>query len=498
MAQPAPCSPQSQGIQYPKRQFRAAWIATVENIDWPSRSGLPTTTQQQEFIHLLDELVRMHMNAAIVQVRPSADAFYPTKYAPWSAYLTGVQGKDPGYDPLAFMVNEAHKRNIEFHAWFNPYRVSMQDQLGQLAASNPARQHPDWVVSYGGKLYYNPGIPAVRAFLVASILEVVKNYAIDAVHFDDYFYPYPIARQDFPDDATYRQYGAAAFPSKSDWRRDNVNLLIHELSVGIKATRPGVKFGVSPFGVWRNKAVDPSGSDTHAGVTDYDSLYADTRTWLKRNWLDYIAPQVYWNIGFPLAAYDKLVPWWSHEVAGTHVQLYIGQAAYKINNNTAAWANPDEMPAQLALDLRYSAVQGNIFFSMRSLLANPLGLQGRLLSGVYKYQALRPEMSWLGGQAPQPVSLQPLQRTQQGVVLHWNDPSSSSAQSYVIYRFPGHVMPNACDFADARSLLALVPRSAGDVQTFVDTTAQVGQTYTYAVTAVDRLNHESAPSQGKS
>jgi uncharacterized lipoprotein YddW (UPF0748 family) len=317
------------------------------------------------------------MNGIVVQVRPSGDAFYPSRYAPWSAYLTGTQGQDPGYDPLAFMIQETHKRGIEFHAWFNPFRVSMQNQLSQLAISNPARTHPDWVVSYGGQLYYNPGIPPARAFLVASILESVKNYNIDAVHFDDYFYPYPISHQDFPDDATYHQYGATTFANKGDWRRANINSFIHDLAINIKSAKPHVQFGISPFGVWRNKSVDPTGSDTRA-LSDYDNLYADTRSWIKQNWLDYIAPQIYWNIGFPQAAYDKLVPWWAHEVTGTHVRLYIGQAAYKVNHSTAAWAKPEEIPNQLALNRCYSEVKGSIFYNMKSLLANPLGLQNFL------------------------------------------------------------------------------------------------------------------------
>lgn len=371
---PNPCPNQQPGVtQHASQQFRAVWIATVQNIDWPSRPGLSASVQQQEFTYLLDEAQAMHMHGVVVQVRPSGDAFYPSRYAPWSQYLTGTQGKDPGYDPLAFMIQETHKRGIEFHAWFNPFRVSMQNQLDQLASNNPARVHPDWVVSYGNQLYYNPGIPAARAFLVASILEVVKNYNIDAVHFDDYFYPYPITHQDFPDDATYHQYGAT-FSNKGDWRRANINSFIHDLTVSIKAARPRVQFGISPFGVWRNKSTDPSGSDTTA-LSDYDDLYADTRTWIKQHWLDYIAPQLYWNIGFAPAAYEKLVPWWAHEVDGTHVRLYIGQAAYKVNHSTPAWAKPDEIPNQLALNRCYSEVKGSIFYNMKSLLANPLGLQ---------------------------------------------------------------------------------------------------------------------------
>jgi len=383
--------------QSPKRQLRAAWIATVTNIDWPSAPGLSVDQQKQEYLHLLDAVESMKMNTVIVQIKPMADSFYPSKYGPWSQWLTGVQGKDPGYNPLAFMIQETHKRHLEFHAWFNPYRVSMQSDPNKLSADHPARQHPDWLVSYGGKLYYNPGIPAVRNFLVDSIMEVVSTYDIDAVHMDDYFYPYPIAGQDFSDNATYQQYGAGKFATKADWRRDNVNQLVHELATDIKEVKPYVKFGISPFGVWRNKVTDPTGSDTSAGVQDYDDLYADTRTWIKNNWLDYIAPQIYWNIGFPPAAYEKLVDWWSKEVAGHNIHLYIGEAAYKIHANNAAWNNPEEIPNHFKLDSQYSTVKGNIFFSLKDLLKNPLGIKDRLSKDIYKNKALVPVMPWLQG-----------------------------------------------------------------------------------------------------
>src|SRR5581483_5947344 len=368
-------------------ELRAAWVATVTNIDWPSKPGLSIDAQKQEFIIILNQLQKMHMNAVVVQVKPTADAFYPSRYWPWSQYLMGTQGLAPGYDPLAFMLREAHKRHIEFHAWFNPYRVSMQDYLDQLVANNPARQHPDWVINYGGKLYFDPGIPGVRDLLIDSISEVVRNYDIDAVHFDDYFYPYPVANQDFPDDATYQKYGAAHFPSKADWRRNNVNELVQDLWRSIKQIKPRVRFGVSPFGVWRNKAVDPTGSDTQAGVTDYDTLYADTRTWIPRGWLDYIAPQIYWNIGFAPAAYDKLVPWWVNEVADTDVHLYIGQAVYKIGSAPGPWSNPEEMPNQIKFNRQFKAVRGSIFFSMKDLFANRLGFTDRLINDLYKCAA---------------------------------------------------------------------------------------------------------------
>ncbi|GHO41896.1 glycoside hydrolase family 10 protein [Ktedonospora formicarum] len=483
----------------PKRQLRAAWIATVQNTDWPSKPGLPVETQKQEYLTHLNELQQMNMNAVVVQIKPTADAFYPSQYAPWSEYLTGVQGKNPGYDPLAFLVGETHKRNIEFHAWFNPYRISMQADINKLSADNPARQHQDWVISYGGKLYYDPGIPEAREFIVQSILEVVRNYDIDAVHFDDYFYPYKVAGQDFPDEATFQKYGAASFAHKDDWRRDNVNQLVHELAVKIKQTKPYVKFGISPFGVWRNNSVDPTGSDTTAGQTNYDDLYADTRTWIKNNWLDYIAPQIYWNIGFAPAAYDKLVNWWANEVKGTHVQLFIGQATYKIGTSSPVeWQNPDEMPNQLLLNLNYPEVQGSIFFSLKDLNHNPLGFKDRLINDIYKQKALVPTMPWIDDEAPCAVKLNHAKQGENSVDLRWVDLPHNDATYYAIYRFNGKVQAATTDFENTANLLTTMRKTKDSTQqSFVDTSVQAGHTYTYYVTALDRLHNESRPSGGQ-
>lgn len=372
------------------RELRGVWICSVANMDWPSKAGLPAADQKRELAALFDEVARTNMNAVFVQVRPTADTFYPSRLAPWSHYLTGTQGTDPGYDPLAFMVEEAHRRNLQLHAWFNPYRISGQGELSALHPSNIARKHPEWVIKYGGKLYFNPGIPAVHEHLVSVINEVVKNYAIDGVHFDDYFYPYPVANTPFPDSAAFQQHGAG-FANVADWRRDNVNRLIADLSRRIRAINPSIQFGVSPFGVWRNKALDPTGSDTTAGVTNYDSLYADTRVWIREGWIDYIAPQIYWTIGFAPAAYEKLIAWWSNEVAGTKVRVYVGHAAYRINDGSAGWQNPEEMPNQIKLNRQSPAVKGSIYFRMKSILQNPLGFRDRLIRDFYKDPALPPE-----------------------------------------------------------------------------------------------------------
>ena len=496
---PSSCTVTPQEAQFPKRQMRAVWIATVANIDWPTQEGLSPAEQQQQFIAILEKVQQMHMNTVIVQVRPTADAFYRSFLFPWSQYLTGTQGQDPGYDPLAFMIQQAHARNIQFQAWFNPYRISLQSDLSKLAPNSPARLHPDWVISYGGQLYFNPGLPEVRDYITRGIMEVVNKYDVDGIHFDDYFYPYPVAGQTFGDQAAYQQYGSG-FATIGDWRRNNVNLLVKGVRDSIKAVKPYVSFGISPFGVWRNQSTDPTGSATHAGVQDYDDLYADTRTWIKNNWIDYIVPQIYWNIGFAPAAYDVLVAWWSREVDGTRVQLYTGMAVYKIGlkGQPPAWFDPNQMPEQLALNLQYPEVKGSIFFSMKELFQNPLGFTDNLSNNIYKYPALVPEVYTSDRDVPHRVALLPAWQSSEGVHLNWLDSPFSSSAYYAIYRFDGRVHATTCDFQNTQYLLTTVRRDRNDFfQSFIDTTAVPGQTYTYYVTALNRFNIESKPSDGQ-
>ncbi|WP_230199097.1 glycoside hydrolase family 10 protein [Risungbinella massiliensis] len=470
-----------------KRQLRAMWIATVVNIDWPSKTGLTKEEQQKEFLHNLDTAKLMNMNAVIVQISPTADAFYKSNIYPWSKYLSGTQGVDPGYDPLAFMIEEAHKRNLEFHAWLNPYRISMDTNLNGLVDNHPAKQHPEWVESYGGKLYFNPGIPAVRQHIQNVVKEVTAKYDVDAIHFDDYFYPYPVSGQDFPDADTFAQYGSG-FTNKGDWRRNNVNLLVQEVAQAVKSTKPYVKFGISPFGIWKNKTTDPSGSDT-AGSQSYYTIYADSRKWVKEEWIDYITPQIYWNIGLEVAAYDKLVPWWSEQVKGTKVQLYIGHASYKIAANNEAWNNPEELPNQLRLNMNYPEVKGSMFFSAKDFtIRNPLGIREKLANDLYRYPSLVPAMPHLDNQAPVAPELRAVLRWSNGVHLYWRD-SDPTTTYFVLYRFPQGA---TIDLNDSTKMVDTV-RKTGEFQAYLDKEADLSQKYTYAITAVDRLHNESAP-----
>ncbi|MFF4906868.1 glycoside hydrolase family 10 protein [Streptomyces sp. NPDC001260] len=373
------------------REMRGVWVATVANRDWPSKPGLTADRQRTELIALLDRAVEDRLNTVILQVRPTADALWPSPYEPWSQVLTGTQGGDPGWDPLGTAVEQAHARGLELHAWFNPYRIANHTDPAKLVATHPARRHPDWVVTYGGKMYYNPGLPEVRAFVETAILDAVRTYPVDAVHFDDYFYPYPVAGQTFDDDAAYDRYGGG-FASRADWRRDNIDKLVRETAAGVKAIRPAAQFGISPFGVWRNRATDSRGSDTRAGVQTYDDLCADTRKWVRKNWIDYICPQIYWNIGFSAADYAELLPWWAEVAKGTATRLYIGEALYKAGDpaQSAAWQDPAELSRHLTLGADHPEVRGHVYFAAKDVAADPIGAMARVIADHYQQPARPP------------------------------------------------------------------------------------------------------------
>ncbi|MFC4103359.1 family 10 glycosylhydrolase [Paenibacillus xanthanilyticus] len=355
-----------------KNGLRGAWISTVYNLDWPTKASAGKAEQQkQEFVALLGELQGMGMNAVFVQVRPAGDALYPSALAPWSEALSGKQGTDPAYDPLAFMIEETHKRGMEFHAWFNPFRASVNAKLDNLADNHVAKLHPEWIVNSGGILYVNPGIPEARQHIIDAITEVVKGYDVDGVHLDDYFYPSSGA---FGDDAAFAQYNPDGIRNKGDWRRANIDAFVRQLDEAVHAAKPAARFGISPFGVWRNKAVDASGSDTKASVTAYDSMNADVRTWIKQGWIDYVVPQIYWSFATSAAPYGKLVDWWAQEVRGTGVDLYIGHAGHKVGGKEAGWQSAQEIIDQLRYSAKYAEVKGNLFFSAKDLRKNPLGL----------------------------------------------------------------------------------------------------------------------------
>ncbi|MGW1869461.1 glycoside hydrolase family 10 protein [Streptomyces mauvecolor] len=370
------------------RDFRGVWIASVANRDWPSRPGLTAAAQRAELLAHLDKAVERRLNTVVLQVRPTADALWPSPYEPWSQWLTGVQGQDPGWDPLGTAVREAHRRGLELHAWLNPYRIANHTDLSRLVPTHPARVHPDWAVAYGGKLYYNPGLPEVRRFVEDAMLDAVRRYDIDGVHWDDYFYPYPVAGETFDDDEAYERYGDG-FPDRDAWRRNNIDLLVRETAARIKKINRRLAFGISPFAVWRNASSDERGSATTAGVQTYDDLHADTRTWVREGWIDYICPQVYWNIGFAAADYAVLVPWWDEVARGTGVHLYIGEALYKAGDpaQPAAWQDPAELSRHLTLADRYASVRGHCFFAAKEVTEDRIGAMARVVADHYTRRA---------------------------------------------------------------------------------------------------------------
>lgn len=466
-----------------KFEFRGAWVATVANIDWPSNIGLTPDLQRREMVWLLDSLAAMHFNAIIFQVRPTSDAFYKSNIEPWSYYLTGRQNQapDPFYDPLAFVIYEAHKRNIDVHIWINPYRVLNGGDVAMLSSSHIFFKKPYLFVKYGGKYYFNPGYDETRQYLTSVVEDIVRRYDIDAVHFDDYFYPYRVAGEEFPDQTTFNNY-PRGFTDKNDWRRNNVNMVILEVGQAIKRIKPWVEFGISPFGVWRNYSSDASGSKTTAGTTNYDDLYADVRLWLKKGWIDYVAPQLYWEIGKKAADYKVLIEWWNNNSFGKN--LYIGLYASGLEiNKGEAWKKPNELCRQLRMNDKYQNVKGDIFYSCRPMLRNPQGICDSLYRNFYKYPALIPPNEELGGVAP--AAPQNVRCEMMGVrqYLWWNAIEAEGGLAismYVVYRFDEN---EEIDLTKTDRIVAMLHDNCMDL-----TNQKPGK---YVVTAVNRYHYES-------
>lgn len=380
----------------PVYEFRGVWIATVDNIDWPRRGDYDPESQKADFIRMLDMHQRNGMNAVVVQVRPASDAFYPSPYEPWSQWLTGRQGRPPApfYDPLQFMVEETHKRGMEFHAWLNPYRANFSVGKASIAPSHITKVHPEWFLKYGSTMYFDPSNKEGQQWVVNVVRDIVARYDVDGVHMDDYFYPYAIPGKEFPDAAAYARDPRGL--GKADWRRSNVDSIIYQLSVAIKKEKPWVKFGISPFGVWRNQSQDPEGSPTRAGITNYDDLYADILLWLKNEWIDYVAPQLYWENAHKLVSFQTLVDWWSKHTYGRH--LYIGQGIYRAletSPTSRAFRNPAELPNQIKVIRQTPNVQGSVYFSGKTFESNPNGWADSLRNTYYNVPAIVPPMEWL-------------------------------------------------------------------------------------------------------
>jgi uncharacterized lipoprotein YddW (UPF0748 family) len=460
----------------PKHEFRAVWVATVVNIDWPDSYSNSPARQQQDLIDLLDNMKACGMNAIIFQVRPECDALYESSYEPWSYWLTGAQGTAPSpyYDPLEFAIEEAHKRYMELHAWFNPYRAERSTGTFTLDENHVVNQHPDWILNFGSLKLLDPGLPMCRDYVTDVIMDVVHNYDIDGVHFDDYFYPYDGTTNE--DAETFASY-SRGITDIGDWRRDNVNLLVTQVFDSIKAVKPHVKFGISPFGIWKDGV--PEGI---WGLDAYNVIYCDAVTWLQRRIVDYLTPQIYWQFGGG-QDYGKLLPWWADQTDDRHI--YPGHAAYKINR----WGLPSEMPNQVRLNRQTTDVFGSVYFSAQRIIDNPIGFRDSLRYDLYRTPALIPEMSWLDSIPPNPPINLIAHDVDVGTSLQWDAASAASdgdtARQYVIYRIEED---DTLSLSDPENILEIVP---SDNLEYLDSRGEEYLSYTYLVTSLDRLANES-------
>lgn len=357
--------------------FRGAWIATVANIDWPSAEAVGyTDLQQEEMIWLLDSLQAIGINAIVFQVRPTADALYKSEYEPSSHWLTGTQGDSLTWDPLQWTIEQAHKRQMEVHVWLNPYRVNLaKTDTSMICAEHVWRKHPEWFWEYNKQWYFDPGLDVTREWICTIVQDIIQRYDVQAIHMDDYFYPYPVGKLQIPDAETFAKY-PRGFEDIREWRRNNVNMAIQDISATIHECKDSVQFGISPFGVWRNASVDSTGSATTAGITNYDDLYADIRLWIREGWIDYVLPQLYWEIGKKAADYEILAHWWANEVRGTNCKLYIGMAPYRLEGakRDSPWSQGNEIGRQMRLNRTIPEISGECFYSTRPLLRNPRGV----------------------------------------------------------------------------------------------------------------------------
>lgn len=469
------------GSAYPKREFRAAWIQSVNG----QFRGMPTEKLKQNLIGQLNSLQKAGINAIIFQVRPEADALYASRLEPWSRFLTGVQGKapEPYWDPMQFMIDECHKRGMEFHAWINPYRTKTTLK-SELAPNHVYNIHPEWFVTYGGQLYFDPALPESRRHICMVVSDIVSRYDVDAIHMDDYFYPYPIKGKDFPDDASFARFGGG-FSNKGDWRRSNVNVLIKKLHETIREIKPWVKFGVSPFGIYRNESSDPLGSKTK-GLQNYDDLYADVLLWAREGWIDYNIPQIYWHIGHPVADYETLVKWWARNTENR--PLFIGQSVMNTVQN-ADPKNPsiNQLPRKMALQRAYQTIGGSCQWPASAVVENVGKYRDALIAEYHKYPALPPVFDFMDNEAPAKVRKMKPVWTEDGYILFWTAPKykeeMNRAVQYVVYRFNDKEKVNI----DDPSHIVAITRD-----NFYKLPYEDGKTkYRYVVTALDRLHNES-------
>ncbi|WP_369013722.1 glycoside hydrolase family 10 protein [Flavobacterium anhuiense] len=467
--------------QSPKREMRAAWISTVENIDWPSKPGLSDKEMKNEMIAILDNLRSYNMNTVIFQIRPTADAYYKSTKEPASHWITGTQGVAPGFDPLQMMIDEAGKRGMNVHVWLNPYRVQKDTVRDVLSKNHLYFKRPDLFLTYGKTRYFNPGLQETRNFVASVVGEIVRKYDIQAVHMDDYFYPYKIEGQEFPDEKAFAKE-PRQFKDKEDWRRDNVDLIIKQIRDTIIANKPEVEFGISPFGVWRNIAKDSQGSNTRAGATNYDDLYANILKWQKENWIDYVTPQIYWHIGFDRANFEVLAKWWAEHKYGANV--YVGHGDYKISNTAKEpeWRSSDQIVKQIEMIRKMPLIDGSMHFTASTFLKKGDTLRKPLVEKEYKYIALTPEANRIARLKPEPPTNAVISKKSNNAILTWK--AAFNDKKYVIYRFP---KGKITDFSNPENIYYVTTALKLEVPN-----ANL-ENYVYALTALSQTQTESSP-----
>lgn len=474
----------------PKREFRGAWVHIIGQSRY---QNMTRAEMMQYFTGMLDGFQKDNINALIFQVRPTADAFYYSKIEPWSRYMSGTQGTPPAeeFDPMAFLIEACHERNIEFHAWLNPYRVTSGSK-DVLHESHIYHKHPEWFVKYGSQLYFDPGIPDCRKYICQVVDDIVRRYDIDAIHMDDYFYPYPKAGEDFPDNQSFLLFGASqGFSSKQkdDWRRNNVNDLIKEIRETISLEKPWVRFGISPFGIYRNKKDTPdgSGSDTR-GLQNYSDLYADVKLWVEKGWIDYNLPQIYWNIGNPPADYEVLIEWWGKNNKGAH--LYVGQ---DIGRTMKAPEKEKQLERKMHLQRTTSGVDGLCYWPGYLIMDNEGGIRDSLRGNYQPYPALIPSYTHMHDKKPEEVKDLKVEWTIVGYMLHWRpNPEKhnpETAHYYVVYRYADD---EKTDIGDPSKIVEIT-RKNWHILPYESGTEK----YTYVVTSVDRFHNESKHGKSK-
>lgn len=464
---------------YPKREFRGAWIQTVFQDEY---CRMTTDEMKADFIRKLNSLRDCGINAIVFQVRPEADAWYHSELEPWSRFCTGKQGvaPEPFFDPMAFLIRECHKRNMEFHAWLNPFRAGTSG-TAHLSENHIYHEHPEWFVHYNKQLLFDPGLPECRHYICDVVRDIVSRYDVDAIHMDDYFYPYP-AGLPFPDDYSFEQYGLSKGftpEQRADWRRENVNGLIRSLKKTIAETKPWVRFGISPFGIYRNKKNTPDGSGSETnGLQNYDDLYADVTLWAEKKWIDYNIPQIYWEIGHTAADYVTLANWWNNYAHDIH--LYFGQ-------DIARTMKAGELTEKMALQRSLTEAQGNCFWPANEILWNNQGIADSLMENYHRYPALIPAYTHMYDETPHPVNKLKKTKTPQGYTLHWRavgDPTDPrSAHYFVIYRF---AKGEKIDLNDPSKIMATTRYP----ECFLPVNEKQAK-YRFVITSVDRFHNES-------